>query len=70
MHLKTMVLAAAVMIALVGNTLYMFLVDWFGLHAGWRALIAKLADRHATAVQQLFLPACHSAIQIPCKEWQ
>jgi hypothetical protein len=41
-----------------------------GTSSGWRALIAKLADRHATAVQQLFLPACHSAIQIPCKEWQ
>ena len=39
---ETRVLAAAVMIALVGNTLYMFLVDWFGLHAGWRALIAVL----------------------------
>ncbi|NTV53473.1 MAG: hypothetical protein HGA76_10745 [Candidatus Firestonebacteria bacterium] len=36
------VLAAAVMIALVGNTLYMLLVDWFGLQAGWRALIAVL----------------------------
>jgi hypothetical protein len=34
------VLAAAVMIALVGNTLYMMLVDWFGLHSGWRALVA------------------------------
>jgi hypothetical protein len=36
------VVIAAVMIALVGNTLYMLLVDWFGLHAGWRALIAVL----------------------------
>jgi hypothetical protein len=36
------VMAAAVMIALVGNTLYMFLVDWFGLAAGWRAVVAVL----------------------------
>ncbi len=33
---------AAVLIALVANTLYMFLVEWFGLGAGWRALIAVL----------------------------
>ncbi len=36
------VVAAAVCIALVANTLYMFLVELFGLHAGWRALIAVL----------------------------
>ena len=36
------VLAAAAMIALVCNTLYMFLVDWFGLTAGPRALVAVL----------------------------
>lgn len=34
------VVLAAVMIALVANTLYMFLIEWFGLHSGWRALIA------------------------------
>ncbi|MEW6517169.1 MAG: hypothetical protein AB1439_09710 [candidate division FCPU426 bacterium] len=36
------VIAAAVMIALIANTLYMFLIEWFGLHSGWRALIAIL----------------------------
>jgi hypothetical protein len=36
------VLAAAVLIALVGNILYMMLVDWFVLHSGWRALVAVL----------------------------
>lgn len=36
------VIAAAIMIALIANTLYMFLIEWFGLHSGWRALIAIL----------------------------
>lgn len=36
------VIAAAVLIALIANTLYMFLVEWFGLTAGWRALVAVL----------------------------
>lgn len=36
------VIVAAVMIALIANTLYMFLIEWFGLHSGWRALIAIL----------------------------
>lgn len=36
------VIVAAVMIALIANTLYMFLIELFGLHSGWRALIAVL----------------------------
>ncbi|MBN1595707.1 hypothetical protein JW933_07270 [candidate division FCPU426 bacterium] len=36
------VIIAAVAIALIANTLYMFLIEWFGLHSGWRALIAVL----------------------------
>ena len=36
------VIGAAVMIALVANGLFMFLVELFGLHSGWRALIAVL----------------------------
>lgn len=36
------VITAAVLIALVANTLYMFLVEWFGLGVGGRALIAVL----------------------------
>ncbi|MCK5242853.1 hypothetical protein KAR34_10405 [bacterium] len=36
------VIIAAVGIALIGNTLYMFLIELFGLHSGWRALIAVL----------------------------
>lgn len=34
------VIGAAVLIAMVANVLYMFLVELFGLHSGWRALIA------------------------------
>lgn len=34
------VVAGAVLIAVVANILYMFLIEWYGLHSGWRALIA------------------------------
>ena len=36
------VIAAAVMIALIANVLYMFCIELFGMHSGWRALIAVL----------------------------
>lgn len=36
------VIVAAVMIALIANTLYIFLIELFGLHSGWRALLAVL----------------------------
>jgi hypothetical protein len=34
------VIITIVGLALIGNTLYMFLIELFGLHSGWRALIA------------------------------
>jgi hypothetical protein len=37
---ESRVIIAAVMIVLIANTLYMFLIEWFGLHSGLRALIA------------------------------
>jgi hypothetical protein len=36
------VIVAVVMIAIIANTLFMFLVECFGLSAGWRALVAVL----------------------------
>jgi hypothetical protein len=36
------VIGATIMIMLVANFLYMFLIEWFDLHSGYRALIAVI----------------------------